>query len=287
MYTRAKKILASEFMYALDKDEDGAEEYIDGLLEERFGATPPPPEARASQRRDRGRRLRREARSRRPKALVEVYGCPLVAWSLRAFRASAGVEVVVIAAPPGRRRSNGSPVRSPVPGSPAPSSDHRRRGRGDTRAGSVGLGLAEVPRAHTELVAVHDAARPLVTAQLIEDGGRPPGSPPSPTADGVIAATPLTDTVKRGRGSWWMWLRRPEPAAGCGRRRRLRCFAPRRFAEPTTATRRPGGGGRRQRDPDRGGRRPGPGASRLRPRTSRSPHRADLRLAQLLLTERG
>ncbi len=39
MYTRAKKILASEFMYALDKDEDGAEEYIDGLLEERFGAT--------------------------------------------------------------------------------------------------------------------------------------------------------------------------------------------------------------------------------------------------------
>jgi len=37
MYTRAKKILASEFMYALDKDEDGAEEYLDGLLEERFG----------------------------------------------------------------------------------------------------------------------------------------------------------------------------------------------------------------------------------------------------------
>jgi CarD family transcriptional regulator len=38
MYTRAKKILASEFMYALDKDEDGAEAYLDGLLEERFGA---------------------------------------------------------------------------------------------------------------------------------------------------------------------------------------------------------------------------------------------------------
>ena len=38
MYTRAKKILASEFMYALDKDEEGAEEYIDELLEERFGS---------------------------------------------------------------------------------------------------------------------------------------------------------------------------------------------------------------------------------------------------------
>jgi CarD family transcriptional regulator len=41
MYTRAKKILASEFMYALDKDEEGAEEYIDELLEERFGAKAP------------------------------------------------------------------------------------------------------------------------------------------------------------------------------------------------------------------------------------------------------
>ena len=41
MYTRAKKILASEFMYALDKNEEGAEEYLDGLLTERFGAEAP------------------------------------------------------------------------------------------------------------------------------------------------------------------------------------------------------------------------------------------------------
>jgi CarD family transcriptional regulator len=32
MYTRAKKILASELMYALDKDEDEAESYLDELL---------------------------------------------------------------------------------------------------------------------------------------------------------------------------------------------------------------------------------------------------------------
>jgi len=38
MYTRANKILASEFMYALDKDEEGAEAFMDELLEERFGA---------------------------------------------------------------------------------------------------------------------------------------------------------------------------------------------------------------------------------------------------------
>jgi CarD family transcriptional regulator len=41
MYTRAKKILASEFMYARDTDAEGAEEYIDGLLEERFGDKAP------------------------------------------------------------------------------------------------------------------------------------------------------------------------------------------------------------------------------------------------------
>ena len=32
MFTRAKKILASELMYALDKDEDEAEAYLDSLL---------------------------------------------------------------------------------------------------------------------------------------------------------------------------------------------------------------------------------------------------------------
>jgi CarD family transcriptional regulator len=32
MYTRAKKILASELMYALDKDEEEAESYLDELL---------------------------------------------------------------------------------------------------------------------------------------------------------------------------------------------------------------------------------------------------------------
>jgi CarD family transcriptional regulator len=33
MYTRAKKILASELMYALEMDEEGAEEHLDSLIE--------------------------------------------------------------------------------------------------------------------------------------------------------------------------------------------------------------------------------------------------------------
>jgi len=38
MFTRAKKILASELMYALDKDEEDAEEHLDNLLAEAAGA---------------------------------------------------------------------------------------------------------------------------------------------------------------------------------------------------------------------------------------------------------
>ena len=34
MFTRAKKILSSELMYALDMDEEEAEAYLDELLEE-------------------------------------------------------------------------------------------------------------------------------------------------------------------------------------------------------------------------------------------------------------
>ena len=105
MYTRAKKILASEFMYARDTDADGAEEYIDGLLEERFGDK----DAR------RGRRLGRPCPTGRtamtaaaqataiiaaagsgerlgagaPKALVALGGRPLVAWCLDAFAGAA------------------------------------------------------------------------------------------------------------------------------------------------------------------------------------------------------
>ena len=79
MYTRAKKILASEFMYALDKDEEGAEEYLDGLLEDRFAADRVVPTRGTwhelsrsgieSDRGRRGRRLRGEARSRRAEGL--------------------------------------------------------------------------------------------------------------------------------------------------------------------------------------------------------------------------
>ena len=56
---------------------------------------------------------------------------------------------------------------------------------------------AALERVETELVAVHDAARPLVTAALIDELVAKLVS--RPDAAGVIAAAPLTDTVKRAR----------------------------------------------------------------------------------------
>lgn len=42
MFTRAKKVLASELMYALEKTEDEAEEYLDSILAPQEGAAPAP-----------------------------------------------------------------------------------------------------------------------------------------------------------------------------------------------------------------------------------------------------
>lgn len=65
---------------------------------------------------------------------------------------------------------------------------------GSSRSESVAAGLEQVT---TEIVAVHDAARPLVTPELIDELADSLVS--RPDAKGVIAAAPLTDTVKRAR----------------------------------------------------------------------------------------
>ena len=61
-----------------------------------------------------------------------------------------------------------------------------------TRAESVSNAVAAVG---TELVAIHDAARPLVTPELIEEVVAALAADPG--AAGAIAAAPLTDTIKR------------------------------------------------------------------------------------------
>ena len=106
----------------------------------------------------------------RPKAFVVCAGRPLVEWSLEVLE---GVcERVIVAAPEGFDEGA-----------------DRVRG-GDSRSASVRNALEVAPEA--TVVVVHDAARPLVTRELVERclAALEPG------VDGAIAAAPMTDTVK-------------------------------------------------------------------------------------------
>lgn len=110
---------------------------------------------------------------------MPVAGRPLVEWSLDAFRACGSVRSIVVAAPPSHVGDFGGHDLGVVPG-------------GATRAESVANALEAVG---TEYVAVHDAARPLLTSELVE--ALVADLDAAPAAAGVIAAAPVTDTVKR------------------------------------------------------------------------------------------
>lgn len=115
-----------------------------------------------------------------PKAFVPLAGRPLVEWSLAAMRAADSVASIVVACPPGHDHDFGEGAVV-VDG-------------GATRAQSVANALAAVG---TELVAIHDAARPLLTPELLE--GVVATLLTDPEASGAIAATPVTDTIKRAQ----------------------------------------------------------------------------------------
>jgi len=104
----------------------------------------------------------------------------MIEWSIDAFRACDSVRSIVVAAPPGHVGDLGGHDLGVVEG-------------GATRAQSVANALEAVG---TGYVAIHDAARPLLTPRLVE--ALVADLDASPEAAGVIAAAPVTDTVKRG-----------------------------------------------------------------------------------------
>jgi 2-C-methyl-D-erythritol 4-phosphate cytidylyltransferase len=104
----------------------------------------------------------------------------MIEWSIDAFRACGSVRSVVVAAPAGHAHSLGG------------AAEVRMVDGGDTRARSVANALAGVD---TDLVAIHDAARPLLTPELVE--ALVARLEAAPGAAGVIAAAPVTDTIKR------------------------------------------------------------------------------------------
>ena len=106
----------------------------------------------------------------------------MIEWSIDAFRACDSVRSIVVAAPPGHIGDLGGHDLGVVSG-------------GATRAQSVANALEAVG---TEYVAIHDAARPLLTPELVE--ALVAELDANPKAAGVIAAAPITDTVKRTSG---------------------------------------------------------------------------------------
>jgi 2-C-methyl-D-erythritol 4-phosphate cytidylyltransferase len=126
----------------------------------------------------------------RPKAFARLGDRPLLAESLERLEASAWIEAIVIAAPPGweepaillAEELGCGKVNACVTG-------------GATRADSVRVALGEVPQ-EAAVVVVHDAARPLVQDDVLERVLAPLGE----GWDGAVPALPLADTVKRVRG---------------------------------------------------------------------------------------
>ena len=126
----------------------------------------------------------------RPKAFAPLNDRPLVAEPLERLDASEWVDGIVIAAPPEWEEPCILVAEEIAAGKVA-----KAVTGGETRSESVAAALAEVP-ADATVVVVHDAARPLVTNEMIErvimalgDGW-----------DGAVPVLPVSDTVKRVDG---------------------------------------------------------------------------------------
>jgi 2-C-methyl-D-erythritol 4-phosphate cytidylyltransferase len=115
----------------------------------------------------------------RPKALVPLRGRPMLAYSVEALRGVAGVTRIVVALPASELGAAPAGVIA-VAG-------------GTQRSHSVRAAL-DAAGPDGDPVIVHDAARPLATAQLFARALAALAG--APEADAVIAAAPVTDTIK-------------------------------------------------------------------------------------------
>lgn len=122
-----------------------------------------------------------------PKAFVDLGGRPMIEWSLRALEEARSIGSILVAIPPGSEADAERSAALAAPGTPTVVVPG-----GASRPESVALALERV---ETDLLAIHDAARPLIGAGLIDRVLARLEAEQS--ADGVIAAAPLKDTVKR------------------------------------------------------------------------------------------
>src|SRR5919204_3650011 len=122
-----------------------------------------------------------------PKAFAKLGEAPLLAEPLRRLDESDWIDAIVVVAPPGweepaillAEELGCDKVSASVTGA-------------ETRAGSVRAGLAEVPE-DALVVLVHDAARPLLPAEVIERVL----APLAEGWDGAVPGLAVADTLKR------------------------------------------------------------------------------------------
>lgn len=115
------------------------------------------------------------------KALVPLLGRPLYEWSVEAFRRAGSIGRILVLVPPGQADEFTMEGIEKVTG-------------GATRSESVANGLGRLDSVEGPMV-VHDAARPLVTPELIDRSVA--ALEASPPLDAVITASPVTDTIKK------------------------------------------------------------------------------------------
>ena len=121
-----------------------------------------------------------------PKAFVKIGGRTMLSYSLRVIASIATIKELVIAVPDGfesaaRAEVTAAAIRIPV---------KITRG-GAERQDSVRIALG-LTSSESDLVVVHDAARPMATAKMFEACLEA-----ASRAGGAIAAIPLADTLKR------------------------------------------------------------------------------------------
>jgi 2-C-methyl-D-erythritol 4-phosphate cytidylyltransferase len=126
----------------------------------------------------------------RPKAFASLNDRPLIAESLERLDGSEWIEGIVVAAPPDWEEPCILVAEEVAAGKVAETVTG-----GATRTESVRNALAEVPGEAT-VVLVHDAARPLVTDDVVERVVTAVGD----GWDGAVPGLPVSDTLKRVEG---------------------------------------------------------------------------------------
>jgi len=124
----------------------------------------------------------------KPKQFLRIAGRPMLAWTLRAFQESRVVDGIILVVAKDQlakaRRLKFSKVLKVVAG-------------GKERQDSVRHGLKELP-ASTEMVVIHDGARPAVSKELIEKSVKA-----ARRFGAAVAGVPVKDTLKLVNSGRW------------------------------------------------------------------------------------